>query len=769
MNGQQEVIEAREFKPKDQSSDESALDDELEASDDEMYLPYDILQEPVEESKASNGDVNQERKVDTTGLGERQDEMSSGDESDKNSDDVSHSLDSLRLPIEQGKAFEAEIRKRIEADSHVSGLEQKSIEPKDELNFLRVEISPNLPLVTNDEKPPLDLLVQILNLRRKYMDVSQQSFPVLTNRFLDYYNNQKTVVTAKQSTNKSSHQKSFQDSNKSNEETSCQLKTEITRKYYIGCNNGVFQIYESQQDIDKNTPIEFKFTNIDTFIRDMQLLHSAITNGPLKTFTVRCLKLLQHQFQVHEILNQQLEASQLKSVPRRDFYNVRKVDNDLHASTCMNQTRLLHFIKKHLNSEGDRPVQLDKNGNVKTLKQVFHDLNLTSDDLTVDILDVHCGRSAFQRFDKYINKRRPIGKSSLRELFLKIDNYLEGEYLAKIVKDFMSNLKESRYQQAELRISIHGRSNDEWSKLAKWTVKWDVYSDKVVWLIQIPRVYDSLKSDGVVESFGDVLGNIFKPLFEVTNNPQTNPELYSFLQHVTGFDIVGDESNTETNVLTSTMQYPQNWIVKENPPHWYYLYYIFTNVCVLNQFRKERGLNTFTLRPHCGATGPIRPLVASFLLAQSISQGLMLQKVPVLQYLYYLSQVGITMSPMSDNSIFLRYSKHPFYDFFTRGLVTSLGTNSPLQFHFTSDPLMEEYAVATQVWTLTATDQVELAKNSVLLSGFPNSVKTSWLGLNYKEEGTKGNDIAKTKVPDIRITYRHKSLHTELSNLFNAV
>ena len=52
----------------------------------------------------------------------------------------------------------------------------------------------------------------------------------------------------------------------------------------------------------------------------------------------------------------------------------------------------------------------------------------------------------------------------------------------------MDDLEESKYQQAELRLSIYGRSRDEWEKLAKWAVTHKVYSDNVRWLIQIPRL-----------------------------------------------------------------------------------------------------------------------------------------------------------------------------------------------------------------------------------------------------------------------------------------
>jgi len=56
---------------------------------------------------------------------------------------------------------------------------------------------------------------------------------------------------------------------------------------------------------------------------------------------------------------------------------------------------------------------------------------------------------------------------------------------------------------------------------------------------------------------------------------------------------------------------------------------------------------------------------------------------PVLQYLYYIAQIGVAMSPLGNNSLFLSYHRNPLSEFFARGLLVSLSTDDPLQFHFT--------------------------------------------------------------------------------------
>lgn len=60
-----------------------------------------------------------------------------------------------------------------------------------------------------------------------------------------------------------------------------------------------------------------------------------------------------------------------------------------------------------------------------------------------------------------------------------------------------------------------------------------------------------------------------------------------------------------------------------------------------------------------------------------------LHQAPVLQYLYYLAQIGIAMSPLSNNSLFLSYHRNPLPEYLSRGLMVSLSTDDPLQFHFT--------------------------------------------------------------------------------------
>uniref|UniRef100_A0A671TKJ1 AMP deaminase n=1 Tax=Sparus aurata TaxID=8175 RepID=A0A671TKJ1_SPAAU len=487
-----------------------------------------------------------------------------------------------------------------------------------------------------------------------------------------------------------------------------------------------------------------------------------------KSFCYRRLQYLSSKFQMHILLNEMKELAAQKKVPHRDFYNIRKVDTHIHASSCMNQKHLLRFIKRAMKKYPKEIVHVER-GKGQTLMEVFETMNLTAFDLSVDTLDMHADRNTFHRFDKFNAKYNPIGESILREIFIKTDNYIEGKYFGHIIKEVMADLEESKYQNVELRLSIYGRSRDEWDKLAKWAVKHGVYSKNVRWLVQVPRLFDVYHTKKQLCNFEEMLANVFMPLFEVTVDPGSHPELHLFLQHVVGFDSVDDESKPEQHIFNLDSPLPVNWTEEDNPPYSYYLYYMYANMTVLNHLRRQRGFHALVLRPHCGEAGPIHHLVSGFMLSENISHGLLLRKAPVLQYLYYLAQIGIAMSPLSNNSLFLSYHRNPLPEYLSRGLMVSLSTDDPLQFHFTKEPLMEEYSIAAQVWKLSSCDMCELARNSVVMSGFSHKVKSSWLGSKYIKEGQEGNDIRRTNVPDIRVAYRYETMCEELNLITQAI
>lgn len=109
----------------------------------------------------------------------------------------------------------------------------------------------------------------------------------------------------------------------------------------------------------------------------------------------------------------------------------------------------------------------------------------------------------------------------------------------------------------------------------------------------------------------------------------------------------------------------------------------------------------------------------------------------------------------------LTYDKNPFYSYFKRGLNVSLSTDDPLQFAYTREPLIEEYSIAAQIYKLSNVDMCELARNSVLQSGYESEIKRHWLGERYDLSGPDGNEIEKTNVPNIRLSFRYETFQHE--------
>ncbi|CAK9271180.1 unnamed protein product [Sphagnum jensenii] len=524
--------------------------------------------------------------------------------------------------------------------------------------------------------------------------------------------------------------------------------------------DGVVRVYASEAEKEELFPVY----DATTFFTDMHQILKIIALGNVRTLCHHRLRFLEQKFSIHLMLNADREFLAQKSAPHRDFYNVRKVDTHVHHSSCMNQKHLLRFIKSKLRKEPDEIV-IFRDGKYLTLKEVFESLDLTGYDLNVDLLDVHADKNTFHRFDKFNLKYNPFGQSRLREIFLKQDNLIQGRFLAELTKEVFSDLAASKYQMAEYRISIYGREQSEWDKLASWIVNNELYSENVTWLIQLPRLYQIYKEMGILGSFENILENMFMPLFEVTVNPSSHPQLHVFLEQVVGFDMVDDESKSERRP-TKHMPTPAQWNNPFNPAYSYWAYYVYANLYILNKLREAKGMSTIKFRPHAGEAGELDHLAATFLLAHNIAHGNNLRKSPGLQYLYYLAQIGLAMSPLSNNHLFLDYHRNPFPVFFARGLNVSLSTDDPLQIHFTKEPLVEEYSIAAQVWKLSSCDLCEIARNSVHQSGFHHSFKSHWIGMHYFKRGPDGNDIHKTNVPRMRVEFRHEVWKEEMNYVY---
>lgn len=360
---------------------------------------------------------------------------------------------------------------------------------------------------------------------------------------------------------------------------------------------------------------------------------------------------------------------------------------------------------------------------------------------------------------------------------------IHGEYMASITRQLITNLEEEKHTCAEYRLSVYsiyiyiyniinnryGRKRDEWAKLAHWFVENKLASTNVRYMIQVPRIYNVYKKTGSVENLQQMLDNLFIPLFENTLNPESNKELYIFLNCVAGFDSVDDESIVDSGLDITPDFTPDKWNLLENPAYFYWMYFMYANLYTLNQFRKDHHMSIISFRPHCGEAGDTLHLASTFLVAESINHGINLQDNTPLQYLYFLEQIGLSVSPLSNNNLFVKLRHNPFFKFFKRGMKVTLSTDDPLILHHSNDPLLEEYYSAQQQWELSQCDLCEIARNSVLMSGFEFPFKCYFSGPTYYLDGPDGNNLNLTNVPDIRLSFRDYILkrETEIIKMFS--
>ena len=360
----------------------------------------------------------------------------------------------------------------------------------------------------------------------------------------------------------------------------------------------------------------------------------------------------------------------------------------------------------------------------------------------------------------------------MRRIFLKTNNFMDGRYFAELLKIVIDRHEKSKGHNSacEMRLSIYGMERHEWYDLAKWMLKdWEnadfpgpMISTHNRWHVQIPRLWriyskKPISPGGKKRSFTEMIENLFVPLFEATLKPDENPEIAEAMKHIVAFDSVDDEGAPEDSC---GYQRPHEWTSDKNPAYWWQLYFIWANLEVLNALRSERGLNTFAFRPHAGETGDPMHLAATYMLCKSINHGILLDMQVSLQYLYYLDQVGLAISPLSNNFLFRKIAENPFPKFFRRGLNVTISTDDPLLFHMSDDALLEEYSVVRTSFDLSMTDIMEIARNSVLQCGFEEGFKERWLGKEYKRGLTFCDEVT-TNVPLIRSKFRAEHLALE--------
>uniref|UniRef100_A0A1I8F8U7 Phosphoinositide phospholipase C n=1 Tax=Macrostomum lignano TaxID=282301 RepID=A0A1I8F8U7_9PLAT len=405
-------------------------------------------------------------------------------------------------------------------------------------------------------------------------------------------------------------------------------------------------------------------------------------------------------------------------------------------------------------------VYVDRSGELLSLKQIFEAMKITDYDLNIDMLDFTPIGTLSKRFDKFNSKYNPLGRNHLREVFLKTDNHIGAGSSAEILREVMNDLKESRYQNAELlAVNLRFPACSMCTVVhASWT-------------------------------FPDILDNLFRRWFEATIDPSSHPHLFVFMQSVVAFDSVDDESKSEFRVFDHDSPGTGRMDGESAQPA----------DALLPVLPTERGLQPIVLRPHCARLDLCIIWQPPSCWTDNISHGMLLRSwwatsfpdlqllcqpprssvaapsqlvphcssamifprynftpsrpQPVLQYLYYLAQVPMAMSPLSNNSLFLPYSAVPCQTFHAKALCVTLSTDDPLMFHIHQG----------------AADGRVLYRGSGVASS-PTQTCASWPGtlsvgsarpINTK--GVLGTIFVYTNLPNVRVAFRFENLLHELA------
>jgi len=525
--------------------------------------------------------------------------------------------------------------------------------------------------------------------------------------------------------------------------------------------DGVVELFNTSD----SSNVLVKVPTLEDFCADYNRLVEMVSDGCMRSFSFQRLQLLSSSFKTHVIANSSVEMEEQSNLLGTDFYRTMKIDNHIHLAAAATPKTFVDFVKNKFVNEGDTVVLASG----KTLTEVFQEAGLDTEHFTIDAFSVMSDYSIYQRFDNFNSKYSPFRKAEMRQIFLKTSNAIEGRFFAELTKIVLARHEQSKGHASgtEMRLSIYGMNRDEWKNLSKWVLReWEsdefpgpVLSTHNRWLVQVPRLWRvfNRNPDTDPKAFQEMLENLFVPLFEATLRPEEHPEVAELLKHIVGFDSVDDEGNQEE---ICSCHKPKDWTSGKNPAYAWQLYFLWANLEVLNELRRARGLNTIEFRPHAGETGDAMHLAATYMLCRSINHGIKLEEQVSLQYLYYLDQVGLSVSPLSNNFLFRKIRENPFPKLFRRGLNVTLSTDDPLLFHMSDDALLEEYSVARASFDLSMTDISEIARNSVLQSGFEDKYKKEWLGEEYAR-GVTFCDETKTHVPLIRAKYRAEHLALE--------
>uniref|UniRef100_A0A6B2L1V5 Uncharacterized protein n=1 Tax=Arcella intermedia TaxID=1963864 RepID=A0A6B2L1V5_9EUKA len=483
-------------------------------------------------------------------------------------------------------------------------------------------------------------------------------------------------------------------------------------KHKLKCIDGVFFVYDTQMINSKVYLSEDPLIKIETrskFLNNYHFISKLADNEEVRKFCSLRLEILEKLFHFFELVNGKYEQITYKTKEETDskksrnsvsMYDIEKCDNYLILKYALNKGDLINYMEKEKEKLIQEDSTFQESGSLNLNYFISKYFNFTDQ---------------YPHFSKLLNKSFNVKPSDHNQLF-------------------------------ECVVDINGTSPNEWETLASFIKNNGLANqDKIRLIINLPPLYHEHKHNKLVQNFEELLINFFEPLFKATESPESYPILVELISQISGFSTILEDKPGSMEDIP-----PKSWSTDNNPGFLYYLYYIWANVRSLNALRVTKGLSPFLFKPvSSGRNRDYDHLYSTFLVSDCVFLSRpTISKSPVMQFLFYLTRVGLITSLMYSNHLAHRHFKNPFQVMFKRGLRVSLASHSPTIFHISKDALGEEYSIVTHMWKFGIVDNNEMCKNSIINSGFiiPGGIKS---------------------VPEIRQRYRKVTHEKELDPFIN--
>ncbi|GCB79483.1 hypothetical protein scyTo_0020784, partial [Scyliorhinus torazame] len=160
-------------------------------------------------------------------------------------------------------------------------------------------------------------LIKALFIRKKYMRLAYQLFPRTTGQYLQSVGNDLWLEEDEVLPD-------FHPPPRDGEDPYDLSGAPDNLEYVARMKEGIIFVYENKEMLEQDEPKSLPYPDLQTFTLDLNHVLALIADGPTKTYCHRRLNFLGSKFYLHEMLNEMAELRELKCVPHRDFYNVRK-------------------------------------------------------------------------------------------------------------------------------------------------------------------------------------------------------------------------------------------------------------------------------------------------------------------------------------------------------------------------------------------------------------------------------------------------------------